>query len=287
MVIRNGYVDLHSHTTASDGVCSPTENVRLAAEAGLVALAITDHDTINGIAEAQRAGKKYNVIVIPGVEISTAVGNRDIHILGYNCDLEDNDFKAFLHQQQNVRGLRNIRLVERLAELDIFVSIEEILEQTPTLEGRADSIGRPHFAQALIRLGRVQSMDEAFKEYLAPGGQAFVTIPRISPETAIDRIRAAGGQAVIAHPGLYQNDSLVQRLLEYGVDGIEAYHSDHSREQEGKYQALADAYGIMATAGSDFHGSRNGDIYHGPIGHRKTELINVYKIVAPQIVEAL
>lgn len=284
MAIRNGFVDLHTHTTASDGVCSPAENVRLAAEAGLAAIAITDHDTIIGIAEAQRAGEKYNVIVIPGVEISTAVGSRDIHILGYNCNLQDSAFTAFLHQQQNVRGLRNIRLVERLAELDIVVSLEEILEQTPTLEGRVDSIGRPHFAQALIRLGLVQSMDEAFKAYLAPGGKAFVSIPRISPEVAIDRIRDAGGQAVIAHPGLYQNDELVQHLLEYGVDGIEAYHSDHTVEQELQYHAWADVYGIMATAGSDFHGSRNGEVYHGPIGNRKTEFNNVYKIVNPHIV---
>jgi 3',5'-nucleoside bisphosphate phosphatase len=284
VAIRNGYVDLHTHTTASDGVCSPTENVRLAAEAGLVAIAITDHDTVNGIAEAVRAGETYNVSVIPGVEISTAVGNRDIHILGYNCDLQDADFTAFLHQQQNVRGLRNIRLVERLAELDIFVSIEEILEETPTLEGRADSIGRPHFAQALIRLGLVHSMDEAFKDYLAPGGQAFVTIPRIAPEVAIDRIRAAGGQAVIAHPGLYRNDELVQQLIEYGVDGIEAYHSDHTTEQEEKYQAWADAYAIMATAGSDFHGSRNGSVYHGPIGHRKIDVNKVLPILKHQIV---
>jgi predicted metal-dependent phosphoesterase TrpH len=284
VAISNGFVDLHTHTTASDGVCSPTENVRLAAEAGLAAIAITDHDTINGIAEAQRAGVKYNVIVIPGVEISTAVGRRDIHILGYNCDLQDATFTTFLHEQQNVRGLRNIRLVERLAELDIYVSIDEILAQTPTLEGRADSIGRPHFAQALIRLGLVQSMDEAFKAYLAPGGKAFVTIPRIAPEVAIDCIRAAGGLAVIAHPGLYQNDELVKHLLEYGVDGIEAYHSDHTVEQEMKYQAWADAYGIMATAGSDFHGSRNGDVYHGPIGYRKTELNNVMKIIEAHIV---
>lgn len=284
MAITNGYVDLHTHTTASDGVCSPAENVRLAAEAGLVAIAITDHDTVSGIAEAQLAGEKYNVIVIPGVEISTAVGNRDIHILGYNCDLEDEDFKDFLHQQQNVRGLRNIRLVERLAELDINVSIEEILEQTPTLNGQSDSIGRPHFAQALIRLGLVQSMDEAFKKYLATGGQAFVSIPRISPEVAIDHIRAAGGVAVIAHPGLYNNDELVLQLLAYGVDGIEAYHSDHTTEQEKQYQTWANECNIMATAGSDFHGSRNGEVYHGPIGNRKIEMNKVDKIVKPHVV---
>lgn len=279
MVIETGFVDLHSHTTASDGACSPTENVRLAKEAGLVAISITDHDTIAGLQEAMDAGRHFGIHVIPGVEISTAIGKRDIHILGYNMDLSNEEFLAFLHEQQSARFLRNTRLIERLAELDIIVSIEEILAETPTLEGRAESIGRPHFAQALIRRGLVGSMNEAFEKYLASSGVAFVSIPRITPEVAIDRIRAAGGLAVLAHPGIYGNDEHVIRVLEYGVDGLEAYHSDHSLEQEERYAAYARQYGIFTTAGSDFHGSRNGEVFHGPIGNRKIAVERIREII--------
>jgi predicted metal-dependent phosphoesterase TrpH len=279
MAIIQGFADLHTHTTASDGACTPTENVRIASEAGLSVIAITDHDTIAGLSEAIEAGRQYGVKIVPGVEISTAIGRKDIHILGYNMDVTNESFLSFLTSQQNARAYRNIQLIERLAELNIHVTIEEILAHTPTLEGRAASIGRPHFAQALIRRGLVGSMREAFDVYLAGKGTAFVSIPRIKPEEAIAQIRAAGGLAVLAHPGIYHNDEYVKQILDYGIDGIEAYHSDHSPEEEARYAALAEEYEIVTTAGSDFHGTRNGEVFHGPIGHRKISCDNIRLIV--------
>lgn len=279
MAISYGKIDMHTHTTASDGACSPTANVRFAKEAGLVALAITDHDTMAGVPEAVEAGKQLGIHVIPGVEVSTAIGRRDIHILGYNMDMANMVFQTFLAEQQHVRGRRNQQLVERLNELGIDVTIEEILRETPTLQGHADAIGRPHFAQALIRRGLVGSTQEAFETYLMLGGLAFVGIARVEPEVAIDHIRTAGGKAVLAHPGLYGNDDYVRRILDYGIDGIEAYHSDHTPEQEAYYVELAKQYNIVATAGSDFHGTRNGELFHGPIGYRSVEVEAVEGIV--------
>jgi predicted metal-dependent phosphoesterase TrpH len=272
-------IDMHTHTTASDGACTPTENVRFAKEAGLVALAITDHDTMAGIHEAVEAGNALGIRVIPGVEVSTAIGRQDIHILGYNMDMSNTAFQAFLSDQQHVRGRRNQQLVARLNELGVDVTIEEILRETPTLQGHADAIGRPHFAQALIRRGLVGSTQEAFEVYLMLGGLAFVGIARVEPEVAIDQIRAAGGKAVLAHPGLYRKDEDVRRVLNYGIDGIEAYHSDHTPEQEAYFVELSKQYGIVATAGSDFHGTRNGELFHGPIGYRSVLLDAVEGIV--------
>lgn len=279
MAVNQPMIDMHMHTTASDGACSPSENVRLAKEAGLAAIAITDHDTMAGVPEALEAGRALGVRIIPGVEVSTAIGRRDIHILGYNMDMQDAAFSAFLEEQQHVRGRRNEQLVARLNELGIDVTIAELLRETPTLQGHADAIGRPHFAQALIRRGIVGSTQKAFETYLMLGGLAFVGIARIEPEVAIDRIRSAGGKAVLAHPGLYDNDDYVRRILAYGIDGIEAFHSDHTPEQEAYYVELAQQYGIAVTAGSDFHGSRNGELFHGPIGYRKISLQAVATIV--------
>lgn len=273
-----GMADLHAHTTASDGVHAPREVIRFAKEAGLAAIAITDHDTLGGLAEARAEGEKLGILVVPGVEISTALSGRDIHVLGYFVDTEDAAFLARLESQRETRIRRNEMILEKLAALGIRIGMEEVLASAARAAGgarRADdirSIGRPHIAQVLVERGVAASVRDAFDRFLGEGGAAHVVPPRITPMEAVRWIREAGGKAVLAHPGLYGDDGLVERILAAGIDGIEAWHSDHAPEQEARYAALAERFGLPATAGSDFHGEREGELLHGRVGNRRIPL---------------
>lgn len=270
------YADLHTHTTASDGLHAPEENVRMAHEAGLAAVAVTDHDTVAGLPAAFREGERLGITVVPGVEISTVANGQDIHVLGYYMNLEDPLFLERLAELRSVRERRNDLMLARLRELGIPIRLEEVEAIKAERQGQADkpaeSIGRPHIADWLVRHGIVASMREAFDKYLGKGGQAYVNPPRIHPAEAIRWIHEAGGCAVLAHPGLYGDDSLVAELISAGLDGIEALHSDHSPEQEERYRRMAAEAGLLVTAGSDFHGKRQGETFHGPIGNRRVGL---------------
>ncbi|TNJ67191.1 PHP domain-containing protein [Paenibacillus hemerocallicola] len=272
--------DLHSHTTASDGTNAPAVNVRLAGEAGLRGLAITDHDTVAGVAEAVAEGKRLGIDVVPGVEISTVAGGQDIHVLGYYIDTEDPLFRERLEQLRRTRNLRNEMILDRLVELGLPVTMDEVLEQSRKKPGKDETVGRPHIAAVLVAKGYVADMTEAFDRYLGKDAAAYVNPPRLRPEDAIDWIRDAGGVPILAHPGLYGDDEQVIRLIEYGVAGIEAYHSDHSRETEVHYASMAERYGLIATAGSDFHGSRGGVVFHAPLGARYTDYSTVERLQA-------
>lgn len=264
--------DLHTHTTASDGLHKPSENVRMAAEAGLAAIAVTDHDTVAGLEEARAAAKAHGIELVPGVEISTAYDGQDIHILGYYADDRDPVFLDRLASQRKVRDSRNERIVAKLNELGVPLTWEAVLDAAGRDRGPDETVGRPHIAEALLRMGAVASLQEAFDRYLAEGRPAYVLPPRISPAEAIAWIHEAGGAAVIAHPGLYGADEAVEALLSTGgADGIEAYHSDHSAEDESRYAEMAARLGVLATGGSDFHGERKGRVYHGPIGWRTAD----------------
>jgi predicted metal-dependent phosphoesterase TrpH len=263
----NNKVDLHTHTTASDGMNTPAENVKMAKELGLKAIAVTDHDTVAGVKEALRAGEEFGILVVPGVEISTVMKGQDIHILGYFVDPEDEMFLERLQQLRGTRELRNQMIVDRLQTLDIDITYEEVMEGVKSKSGD-DTVGRPHIADVLIRKGVVSTLEEAFHLYLGKHGKAFVNPPRIEPAEAIQWIREAGGAAVIAHPGLYDDDALVKDIIESGVDGIEVFHSDHTPEQEARYEMLAKLHKLIITAGSDYHGARQGHVFHGPIGNR-------------------
>jgi predicted metal-dependent phosphoesterase TrpH len=269
--MSEGYVDLHTHTTASDGTMPPRDNVRLAKEAGLSAVAITDHDTIAGLPEAMEEGKRIGIHVVPGVEISTVGNGQDIHILGYYFDMEDAQFHQRLKQLRETRDRRNEMMLEKLRSLGIPITLEEVLEHAAG-EAEGETIGRPHIAEVLIRKGYAEDMRQAFDRYLGKTGKAYVNPPRIHPFEAVDWIHEAGGTAVIAHPGLYGDDGLVEDIIRHGADGIEAMHSDHSEEDEARYSSLARRYGLIITAGSDFHGERHGNVFHGPIGNRKTSV---------------
>ncbi|TXK85703.1 PHP domain-containing protein [Paenibacillus sp. N3.4] len=261
--------DLHTHTTASDGTQRPAANVRMAYEAGLGAIAITDHDTVSGVAEALKAGRELGIDVIPGIEISTVANGQDIHVLGYYIQIDDVQFLQRLESLRETRTVRNQMMISRLQELGFDITMAEVLEEVANTKGKGDTVGRPHLAAVLLNKGYVSSISEAFDKYLGTGAAAYANPPRIEPATAIQWIHEAGGKAVLAHPGLYHDDALVEEITRQGLDGIEVYHSDHTPEEEAKYLLLAQSSGLLVTAGSDFHGERGGVVFHAPIGSKR------------------
>jgi predicted metal-dependent phosphoesterase TrpH len=263
--------DLHTHTTASDGMFRPAENVRLAKEAGLSALAITDHDTVAGVEEALEAGREYGITVIPGMELSTSADGKDIHILGYGISAEDSVLLSRLQAQRNVRNRRNEEMLKKLAELNMHVSLEELEAAAGKSRLEDGSIGRPHIAQALVDKGYVADKREAFDRLLGEGKPAYASLARIAPTEAIRWIHEAGGIAIIAHPGLYGDDELVLTLLDSGADGLEAFHSEHDEQMERRYAEWAENRGKLVTGGSDFHGIKDGVAFHGDIGSRTVD----------------
>jgi len=228
----------------------------MAAEAGLAAVAITDHDTVAGNAEAVEAGPVYGVEVVPGVEISVNHGGPSYHMLGYFVDYEYEPLLSNLEAIRRFRDERNEKIVARLNELDMPVTLEEI-----EAEARGESVGRPHVAAVLLRRGYVSSTQEAFDRYLAKGKPAYIDRDRLSAAGGIDLIRGAGGVAVFAHPCIYKWDDpddlrrTVAEFAEMGVVGLEGYYSGHTPEDERRITALADEFGLVVTGGSDFHGA--------------------------------
>lgn len=273
--------DLHTHTTASDGRYSPAEVVRMAKDAGLDGIAITDHDTVAGLDDALEAGARYDIRVLAGVEISTMAEGREIHILGYGMNSGDPQFLERLASLREARDRRNDRMIARLNELGVPITMEEVREAAAVSPREGGTIGRPHIAEVLVRKGFATDFRDAFNRYLKQGAAAYVQVQRIHPAEAVRWIHEAGGTAVIAHPGLYGRDHLVEELLEGGADGVEAFHSDHDDEQERHYRAMAESRGKLVTGGSDFHGfSSNGKLYHGPIGNRNVDIAVMDQLLA-------
>jgi predicted metal-dependent phosphoesterase TrpH len=273
-------VDLHTHTTASDGRHRPAEVVRMARAAGLSAVAITDHDTVAGIAEALAAGSEYGIRVIPGVEISTSAEGKDIHILGYGFSPDDPALLERLVSLRQVRTRRNEEILSKLNGLGMEITMAEVEREASDSPRGDGSIGRPHMAEVLVRKGYVKDLKDAFNRYLAEGAAAYVNPPRIGPADAVDWIHEAGGAAIVAHPGLYRNDRLVLELLDRGADGLEAYHSDHDEAMQRHYKTLAKSRGKLVTGGSDFHGIRGGIAYHGGVGNRTVDEAVLDKLLA-------
>ncbi|MGQ8874037.1 PHP domain-containing protein [Paenibacillus sp. TSA_86.1] len=272
---NQGRCDLHTHSQASDGMQPPADNVKLAKQKGLSAVALTDHDTVAGVAEAQLAGKEYDIHVVAGVEISTRAGGKDIHVLGYYVNTEDEQFLQRLRGLREARDERNHLIIGKLQELGLDISWQEVLDELGRPLEPDESIGRPHMADVLVKKGYAVDMRDAFDRYLAEGKPGFVSVPRVAPKDACDWIRAAGGATVIAHPGLYNDDELVRRIITDSLpDGIEVFHSDHGLEEEGKYAEMAKEYGLIETGGSDYHGERQGVVFHGDLGS-KTVTVDV------------
>lgn len=269
--------DLHVHTTFSDGMFSPEEVVKMAKDIGLYGIAITDHDTVSGIERAVEAGKQWGVSIVPGVEISTVSQGQDIHILGYYIDPGNVTLQQRLQQQRNARFERNRGILDKLSQMGIMIREEEVLAKKEN--GFADmNVGRPHIAEVLMDKGIVQTVEEAFDRFLGKEGAAYVLTPRISPEEAIALIQEAGGAAVLAHPGLYEDRDLVHRLAKSGLAGIEAVHPDHSDSMKTELTKITQGYRLVASAGSDFHGERQGLMYHAPLGACRMEWKDVVRL---------
>ncbi|GIO09644.1 PHP-like protein [Brevibacillus reuszeri] len=271
----NQQADLHTHTKASDGTCEPAENVRLAKEGGLMALAITDHDTVAGVPEALAAGRELGIEVIPGVEVSSVGRGQDIHVLGYFIPYEDSAFQERLVGLRETRHERNQLLIAKLQELGIPITLESVYRRK---QGTDKNIGRPHIAEELIELGIVATIEEAFEKYLGKGAAAYVNPPRITPQEAIRLIQDAGGAAVLAHPGLYDDDELVQELIAFGLDGIEVNHPDNTEEQRLVYSTWAKEHGLVMTGGSDFHGWRGEEPFHAMLGSHTAQMEAVERL---------
>lgn len=243
--------ELHCHTTASDGLLSPTDVVRLAQQRDVALLAITDHDTTAGHAEAIAAGQEHGIHVIPGIEVSALSPQAEVHILGYGVRPTDAATTAKLASLRGVRESRARGILNKLSQLGIDVPFERVRAQAGD-----GMIGRPHVARVLVEMGIVASQQEAFDLYLAEGKPAFVAHEGLTPAQAVQLIHAAHGVAVLAHPALYRGnfDDLFAGLLNAGLDGIEVFYPAHSPEQTRLYAALASQHDLLMTGGSDFHG---------------------------------
>ena len=267
-------IDLHVHTTASDGTMSPKQIVSYAKQKGLIAIGITDHDTISGIEEAQKEGKLLGIEVIPGIEISTEF-NGEMHILGYYIK-ETFQLIKKLNGIRDKREIRNVKIISKLNERGIDVSLEEVKEIA-----KGESIGRPHIAMVLMQKGYVDSVRTAFDKYLGKGKIAYVDREKVSPEEGIKIILEAGGLPVLAHPK-YLNlsgaelDILLVKLKEYGLVGIEAYYSMNTKNETGIYLRVAIKHGLAVTGGTDFHGNNKPEI---DIGTGKGNMKLKYDIV--------
>lgn len=249
----NGKADLHTHTTHSDGSCSPEELVTKAGKAGIEVLSITDHDNIKGFKNAFEAGKDIGVEVIPGVEISSEISNREIHILGYFFDPDNLELERYLNFFREERIKRASRIVNKLNSLGFEITLEEVL-----IKADNSSVGRPHIAQVMLERGIVSSYYEAFNKYIGNGLPAFERKVYVSPESAFKIISDAGGLSFIAHPGNIQ-ENLLKDLIDAGMDGIEVVHPSHSKQQQKFYRGIVNSYFLLESGGSDFHGGKRED----------------------------
>ena len=256
-------IDLHLHTTHSDGSFSTREVMSFAKQAGVTALAITDHDIVEGIPEATAIGQELGIEVIPGVEISSRLGESELHILGYFLNRTDPVLAQRLVTLRESRHTRNPKIVQRLNELGIDITYDEVRALAGT-----ESVGRPHIARLLMEKHIVTSAKEAFDRYLANGRPAFVDRELPEPAEAVRWIREAGGVPVLAHPTWVRTSAdglriLLRQLKEAGLGGIEVHYSTHSPSQTAEYLDLAKQCDLLVTGGSDFHGVTKPDIEVG------------------------
>jgi len=247
-------IDLHIHSTASDGKLSPADVVRKSAERGLTIIALTDHDTVDGIAPALATAKAFPQLrVIPGIEISTDVPDGEVHVLGYFVDYTNLKLKATLERMHHSRRKRAQGMVIKLGKLGIHIEWQRVQE----IAG-SGSIGRPHIAQAMLEKGYITSMKEAFTKYISRDGPAYVEREKMTPQEAVELLLRTNGLPVLAHPfTLNDPETMVIKLKAAGLVGIETYYDSYTAEEISKLVSLADRYGLIATGGSDYHGLDN------------------------------
>ena len=254
-------IDLHVHTTASDGTCAPERVAELAASQGLSAIAVTDHDTVSGYAEAKAAGEALGLEVVPGIEISTKY-DRAVHILGYYIDPESPELKSILNWIVEDRDIRNRKMAELMVADGLPVSYEMMHERYGAV------IGRPHFAAMLVELGLAESVQDAFDRYVEKGQKYYQPRTILPIDRAVEIIVRAGGVPVLAHPFQYRmDDALLRQLIEhcmgFGLRGIECRYTGYDEDKVAYLEALATEYGLIRTGGSDFHGSNKPHIALG------------------------
>jgi predicted metal-dependent phosphoesterase TrpH len=247
-------IDLHLHTTASDGLLEPAALMRAARAAGIGVVSITDHDAVDGLEEARRAAPAARLTLIPGVELSAYWGRVEFHILGYFIDAESDALRGFLRKTREARHRRLHAMLSRLQAMGMAVPMDDVLGRA-----RNGNVGRPHLARALIERGFVTSADEAFDRYLGTDKPAYVPRADVSVGEAIRVIREAGGIAALAHPGLHNRDEAIPGLVREGLEAIEVYHPQHVFGRVARYRRLAGRLNLLVTGGSDFHGAAKGD----------------------------
>lgn len=248
----SAFVDLHAHSTASDGVLPPERVVETAQRCGLAALALTDHDTIDGLVAARSAGERLGVRVIAAVELSAFLDDHEVHLLALHLSRLD-PLEKRLRELRACRYSRGQRIVEKLNTLGIPITFDEVLEQSA-----GGAVGRPHVARALMARGVVHDFREAFTRYLGGNGAAFVPKDRLSLEDAISIAHEAGALAIWAHPGDTGRRDRLEPLIAAGLDGIEIRHPSHSREDVKRLEALCEFFGLVPSGGSDWHGAEEG-----------------------------
>lgn len=273
--MMNKYIDLHTHSTCSDGTFSPDEVVKEAAMAGLSAIALTDHDTVDGLEEAMEAGKKYGVEVITGIEFSVAA-DTEIHLLGLDFSLDCPEIRSILDEMIIQRDIRNYKVIELLDNIGIHITIDDILA-----EATSKVTGRSQIAKAMLKKGYVSTIKEAFDKYLSFGKPAFVPRSTLLPEDAIKIIKKSGGKSFLAHlnqTGKTDEElyAILSHLKECGLDGIEGYYTEYTEDMNRRYRKMAADFGLLLSGGSDFHGE-NKDGY--AIGTGKGNLKIPYELL--------
>ena len=245
--------DLHSHSTCSDGQRTPREVVEEAASAGVRVLSLTDHDTVEGVAEAAAAGRELGVVTVPGTELSAHVNERELHLLAYFIDYQDRRLGSYvelLHQRRRDRGEA---IVDRLNQLGVSVTLDEVL-----VRAAGGPLGRPHIAAAMVASGAVPTKEEAFHRFIGDRRPADVPKPRSPAVEVIGLVHELGGVIVLAHPGLAVSETVIAELVDAGLDGVEVYHPSHKPSQIEPSQDISRRYGLLMSGGSDSHGEPEG-----------------------------
>lgn len=251
-----GRADLHLHTTYSDGALSPEQLVRKAHGAGLTTIAVSDHDNVAALDEAMECGKQLGVDVVPGLELSVTMGEKDIHVLAYFFDYKNPTLLEYLTLFRRERLKRAERIVEKLNKINVTIDMDAVLEQAGV-----GSVGRPHIANAMIEQGFIGSYHEAFSKYIGNGGPAYEKKYQVSPKEAFQLITKSGGLSFLAHPGKYTTELELSQLMDMGLDGIEVVHPSHDKERQAFYRSVVDQYFLLESGGSDFHGGKKNDEY--------------------------
>lgn len=265
-------LDLHLHSTASDGAVSPAEVVSAAVDARLDAIALTDHDTLAGVLPAMEAARGRRVEIIPAIEVSTTWDDVELHILGYFVDPSDRDLLEHTGRAAEQREARLVGMVDRLREQGIDVPFDRVRAAST---GERPTLGRPHLARALVEIGVVDSIPEAFDRYIGNDHPAYIPTRLLDPERAIRLIHGAGGVALWAHPPGYRVDALLPELKAKGLDGIEVYRPRMPRDRVLRFEALARQEALLVSGGSDWHGPQD-----GPLGEFRVQGSEVADLLA-------